>query len=187
MSTDYKLTSNDSLSKLAEEYGIETWHDLIKYVKNIPYGRTSDKANFSLVISENIGTCSSKHAFLKQVADFNHVPNVKLMLSVFKMNPLNTPQTREAFTGSLIEYIPEAHCYLKVFGECIDVTSKYLDFVKIKNDIIEEQEIKPEQVMTFKEAYHKKFIKNWIVKDNLPLNFDQIWELRETCILNLSK
>jgi hypothetical protein len=42
-------------------------------------------------------------------------------------------------------------------------------------------------VMTFKEAYHKKFIKNWIVKDDLPLNFDQIWELRETCILNLSK
>ncbi|WP_339918064.1 hypothetical protein [Yeosuana marina] len=187
MSIDYKLTSNDSLTKLAKRHGIETWNNLIKYVKNIPYGRTSDRANLSLVILENTGTCSSKHAYLKQVADFNHIPNVKLILSVFKMNPLNTPKIGDAITGCSIDYIPEAHCYLKILDECIDVTSKHLDFAKIKADIIEELEIKAEQVITFKDDYHKKFIKNWIVKDSLPLNFDEIWKLRETCIKNLSK
>jgi hypothetical protein len=38
---------------------------LIEKVKNIPYGRNSNRTDFSLVISENKGTCSSKHAFLK--------------------------------------------------------------------------------------------------------------------------
>lgn len=187
MDKDYKLTSTDSLTVLAKQNGIESWKMLIEYVENIPYGRTSSKKDFGLVIFENKGTCSSKHAFLKKVADLNDILNVKLMLSVFKMNELNTPKIGSALKGRLVEYIPEAHCYLKFNNECIDVTSKHLDFSRIKQDIIEETEIKPEQVITFKEEYHKKFIRNWIEKDNLPLDFDQIWELRETCIENLSK
>ena len=187
MDIDYKLTSTDSLTILAKQNGIESWKMLIEYVKNIPYGRTSSKKDFGLVMSENRGTCSSKHAYLKKVADFNHIPNVKLMLSIFKMSKLNTPKTGQVFANQKIAYIPEAHCYLKFNNECIDVTSKDLDFLKIKDDIIEETEIKPEQVITFKEAYHKKFIRNWIEKDHLPLDFDQVWTLRETCIKNLGK
>ena len=41
-------------------------------------------------MKENKGTCSSKHAFLKKVADWNNIKNVKLILGMYQMNELNT-------------------------------------------------------------------------------------------------
>ena len=66
--------------------------ELIEKVKNIPYGRNANRYNFSLVLSENKGTCSSKHAFLKDFADKNEIENVKLYIGIFKMNEVNTPK-----------------------------------------------------------------------------------------------
>ena len=187
MDLDYKLTSNDDLTSLATQKSVATWNQLVEYVKKVPYGRTSDKSDLGLVIVENTGTCSSKHAFLKKIADLNHIPNVKLILSIFRMNLLNTPKVASVLTNHQMGYMPEAHCYLKFNNECIDVTSKHLDFSKIKHDIVEEIEIKPEQVITFKEEFHKKFIKDWIIKEDLTRSFEQIWDIREQCIANLSK
>ncbi len=56
--------------------------ELIEKVKNIPYGRNANRYNFSLVLSENKGTCSSKHAFLKDFADkedLNKFPKIDLI------------------------------------------------------------------------------------------------------------
>lgn len=66
------------------------WQETINLVKHIPYGRNSNRTNFSLVISENKGTCSSKHAFLKDFAIKNKIPNVQLIIGIYKMNELNT-------------------------------------------------------------------------------------------------
>lgn len=39
--------------------------------------------DFSLVISENKGTCSYKHAFLMDFEDKNEIKNVKLYIGIF--------------------------------------------------------------------------------------------------------
>ena len=62
MNTDYKLTSKDKLSELAKRNGIKTWNELTKFIKNLPYGRNKNRTDFGLVLSEQKGTCSSKHA-----------------------------------------------------------------------------------------------------------------------------
>ena len=56
------------------------WEKTINFVKQIPYGRNSNREDFSLVISENKGTCSSKHAYLKDFANRNNIPNVQLIV-----------------------------------------------------------------------------------------------------------
>lgn len=66
------------------------WNELVDYVKLIPYGRNSNRSDFSLVIKENKGTCSSKHAFLKDYADKNSISNVNLYIGIFKMTEANT-------------------------------------------------------------------------------------------------
>jgi hypothetical protein len=160
---------------------------LIEKVKNIPYGRNANRYDFSLVLSENKGTCSSKHAFLKDFADNNGIENVKLFIGIFKMNEANTPKLGNLLSNNNIEYIPEAHCYLKINQVPVDITTVDSFYDKIKQDIIEEIEITPNQVSDFKVEYHKAFLKKWINETNQNNIFEEIWDIREQCILKLSE
>jgi len=110
---DYKLVSKDGLTKLTNSIGIRTWNQLTKHIKNLPYGRNQNRTDFGLVLYEQKGTCSSKHALLKSIADLNNVPNIELIIGIYRMTESNTPRIGTELTKNAIEYIPEAHCYLK--------------------------------------------------------------------------
>lgn len=163
------------------------FENLIEKVKHIPYGRNSNRHDFSLVVSENKGTCSSKHAFLKDFANNNNIPNVKLYIGIFKMNEENTSKINPLLSQNEIDFIPEAHCYLRVDGIPLDITSSESFYNKIENDILEEIEIEPIQVAEYKVNYHKEFLKKWIIETNQTKTFDEIWAIRENCIQKLSK
>lgn len=163
------------------------WEETINLVKAIPYGRNSNRFDLSLVILENKGTCSSKHAYLKDFAEKNDVQNVKLIVGIYKMSETNTPKIGQVLLENNLDYIPEAHCYLKVNDKIIDATSITSDFNKIKNDILQEIEIEPFQVADFKIDYHKAFLKKWIEETNQNYTFDEIWDIREQCIQKLSE
>jgi hypothetical protein len=163
------------------------FESLIEKVKHIPYGRNSNRHDFSLVVSENKGTCSSKHALLKDFANNNNIPNVKLYIGIFKMNEENTSKIFPLLSENQVNFIPEAHCYLKINGIPLDVTTSESFYNKIENDILEEIEIEPFQVAEFKIDYHKVFLKKWINETNQTKTFDEIWTIRENCIQKLSK
>ncbi len=186
MTSNYELQSNDALTLLIKEYKIDDWRDLAKFTQALPYGRNANRKDFTLVWTEQKGTCSSKHAFLKHIAYLNRIPNIELILGVYKMNRINTPKIGNVLAENHIEYIPEAHCYLKVNGECFDYTSLNSDFNRVKNDMLLEKEIEPQQVVEFKVDFHKTYIKDWIKNNDIPFSFDKIWELREQCIAKLS-
>jgi hypothetical protein len=187
MVIDYKLTSQDKLTELAKNNGINSWNELTEFIKNLPYGRNKNRTELGLVLSEKKGTCSSKHAVLKSIADLNNVPNISLVIGIYRMNQLNTPKIGTELTDNSILFIPEAHCYLKINGNRIDLTTKKSVFQNIEKDIIQEKEIEPKQVAEFKVDYHKEFIKNWLKATNSEFDFDQIWEIREKCIKNLTE
>ncbi len=159
--------------------------ETINFVKQIPYGRNSNRNDFSLVISENKGTCSSKHAYLKDFAVKNSIPNVQLFIGMYKMTEQNT-KIGTILSGNNLEYIPEAHCYLKIEGKTVDVTTKESDLKKIKADLLEEIEIEPNQVADFKVNYHQEYIKKWLLNTNSKFTFDEIWTIREMCIFQLT-
>lgn len=187
MTLKHLLHANDSLTQLVKERGIYSWEELIRFTRKIPYGRNTSRSDFSLVIKENKGTCSSKHAFLKTIADLNRIPNIKLILGMYKMNQTNTPKIGNELSSHNIDYIPEAHCYLKIDNKTVDITTETSQFEAIKNDILQEKEITPEQVVAFKVNYHKTFIKQWIIDQKINYDFDTIWSIREKCIKNLSE
>ncbi len=187
MNSYIELPSLDHLTLLAKKQGINSWNELTNYVKNLPYGRNQNRTDAGLVLIEGKGTCSSKHALLKRIADLNQIQNVQLVIGIYKMNQMNTPKIGNVLSNNSLIYIPEAHCYLKIDGKQIDFTSKTSDIRLIENDIVEELEIEPEQVGEFKVAYHKEFIKIWLKKSKLHFTFKEIWKIREKCIENLSK
>jgi hypothetical protein len=187
MNKNYTLSSKDELTELAKSNGIDSWNSLTEFIKNLPYGRNKNRTEFGLVLSEKKGTCSSKHAVLKSIADLNNIPNIKLVIGIYRMTKLNTPKIGTELTDNSIDFIPEAHCYLKINDNRIDLTTNKSEFQKIEKDIIQEKEIEPEQVTKFKVDYHKEFIKNWLKVTNSEFDFDQIWKIREKCIKNLTE
>jgi hypothetical protein len=180
------LLSNDLLTAFIKNSGIQNWNELSDLVAKLPYGRNANRTDFSLVLSERKGTCSSKHAFLKTVADLNQIPDVKLILGMYKMNKENTPGIGSVLVGNQLDYLPEAHCYLQISGEKFDFTSEYSSFNRIKNVILTEIEITPEQVGDWKVDYHKSYMKNWQKEQSVSLSFEDLWSIREKCIANLS-
>ena len=183
----HNFSSNDDLTNLIKNKNIKNWSELIEFTRNLPYGRNSNREDFSLVIKENKGTCSSKHSFLKKIADLNNFNNVKLILGMYRMNNLNTPKIGNTILESGLKYIPEAHCYLKLNNRRIDITNNNSDIENLIYDIVDEIEIEPEQVNIFKVDYHKSYLQNWIIDNKIKMDFDKVWEIREQCIKKLEQ
>ena len=182
---DYKLQSKDEYTQLLRANGITTWNAALDFIRKTPYGRNTNRADFSLVITENKGTCSSKHAFLKEIAIRNTIPNIDLIIGIYKMNESNT-DIASILTEHKIDYIPEAHCYLRSNHQTIDVTTTHSEFEKLHNDILVEVGIEAQQVIDYKITFHQNFIRKWIQEHNIAYSFQEIWTIREKCIQQLS-
>jgi len=180
---DIQLQANDPLTVDIVESGVVTWEDLVRCVKNFHYGRNANRSDVWLVWYERKGTCSSKHAFLKHVADLNNIPTIEFVLCIYKMTAENTPKVGKVLKEFNLEYLPEAHCYLLIDGQPIDVTTTVSNFSSIQPAILEEQIIQPEQVADYKVDFHKAYMKKW--GNERKLSFDYLWDVREKCITSL--
>ncbi|MBP5247432.1 MAG: hypothetical protein J6Z31_06185 [Fibrobacter sp.] len=182
------LTANAPFTNLVKEKGVYTWEALKDYVANLTYGRTSNPKDLSLVLKEERGTCSGKHALLVCVARENSIPDVHLMVSAFKMSGENAPKVREVLEHFHLDYIPEAHCYIQENGKFEDYTRSGKVFANIASSILDTRELlDPENVAIEKTAYHKQFLENWLDDMFLPYSPEEIWRIREACIMSLSE
>lgn len=176
------LVSRDPMTLTIIESGCVTWDDLLRCVRNFKYGRNANRENFDNVWYEQKGTCSSKHAFLKTVAEHNGFDHVDLIAGMYLMTPENTPRVKTVLESAGLEGIPEVHCYLRVGEAYLDVTttsSRYADFQK---DILQERVIATEFVVKEKIAWHQEQLKNWLATSDLPFTFEALWNVRELCI-----
>ncbi|MBK7573625.1 MAG: hypothetical protein IPI10_19265 [Bacteroidetes bacterium] len=184
---DFKINSTGQISKEFVDRNILSFSQAAQFVKQLTYGRNADKSNLATVFTDNCGTCSTKHALLKQLADENNFESLQLMVGLFRMNKFNTPKVAATLSQHNLEYIPEAHCYLKYEGQILDLTkanSKPSDFV---DDLIEEIEISPDQITDYKVNYHKKYLVTWLsINKQIGLSLNDIWKIREQCIQDLS-
>jgi hypothetical protein len=159
------------------------------YIRHLPYGRNSDKSNLLTIFQEQKGTCSTKHAALKQMLDEQEFKGFELVLGIFKMD-----ETYHEGVGALLKnyhlnYIPEAHNYLKFHGEIIDCTSQSSTPDQFQNKLMFEEYIRPDQIKTYKIELHKKFLSLWLEseKNKIPYTLEDIWQIREACISVLSQ
>lgn len=158
-----------------------------EFVRHLTYRRNENKADLANIFTDNCGTCSTKHALLKQLADENNFDNLKLIIGLFRMNSSNTPKISATLKRNNIDYIPEAHNYLKYGNLILDFTNKTSKPEDFKNELIEEIEIRTDQIAEFKIIYHKQYLTNWLDKQRtLNLTLDQLWKIREQCIVDLS-
>jgi hypothetical protein len=183
---NFPLSLNSTLSKLLLNKEIYDFKSAITYVNQLPYGRTSDRSNYRLIVPEDKGTCSTKHAFLKQIAIENNQEAVQLFIGIYKMNEINTKGVGSVLSSYHLDYIPEAHTYLKINGNIVDITRITENETSFEDSLITEQQILPHQIADYKVNWHQNFLKQWIVDEKIPLTFQEIWKIREKCILALT-
>jgi len=159
--------------------------DCVHYIHQLPYGRNTHRDDFSLVLEENKGTCSTKHALIKALADEQNIL-LSLVLGIFLTTSDHDPRIAPLLEKYNLPAIPEAHCFLKFREVRFDITfSGEIQFPS-QDEIINEYLITPTQIGKYKVQKHKDFIDAWIAENHITYSAEQIWDIREEWINLLS-
>lgn len=186
-SPDFKIKDTGPVSRAFIERGISDFSDAAQFIMHLPYGRNEDKDNLLSVFTDGCGTCSTKHALLRLLAAENNFNDLKLYIGIFRMHSLNTPEVVSIFGQHDLHFIPEAHNYLRYNGKLLDFTKPGFKLAADESDLLKEIEVNPDQVNLFKIAFHKNFLKDWLVAhQNIPYAFEELWAIREKCIYALA-
>jgi len=183
----YSSLPNKNIERKSEltiqfcELGCNSYHDACEYVWKLPYGRTSESSNWKLVLTENTGTCSTKHAVLKTLADEMDL-NIELKLGIYPMNESNTPGVGSILAASNLESIPEAHCYLSYNGNRVDLTRFGPEAEMPISEFLYERSIDPNDIGKGKRQLHKQHMLDQFGSEVA----ERIWNIREQCINALS-
>lgn len=184
---DFPIEKAGKISALFLAKGIHTFEEACAFVRQLRYGRNSDKEDITTLFSDNCGTCSTKHALLKQLADEQQKTAFRLMLGIFRMNEQNAPRVGKTLYKYNLPYLPEAHNYLKYHNHVIDCTLPAEKALAFESELITEIEIKPTQITHFKVSYHKAFLQTWLLhRPELAFGLEDVWNIREECIEALS-
>ncbi|MGE6567342.1 hypothetical protein ACQKE9_02125 [Shewanella vesiculosa] len=161
--------------------GLKSFHQACDYVWRLPYGRTSEPYQFKTVLSESRGTCSSKHALLKLLADENGV-EVELVVGLYPMKESNTPGVGVVLDKYGYKFIPEAHCYLNFRGSRVDLTRFGSEAVEEINEFFIEVPVRPQKLAKVKPEMHRQFLVEKYGEGQVA----SVWQIREECIAALS-
>lgn len=186
-SPDFQIKSNGIISGAFIDIGIYSFAQAATFITRLPYKRNKNKNDVLAVFADQCGTCGTKHAVLKRLAEENNFDELKLMLGIFKMNADNTPEVANTLKINNLSYIPEAHNYLRYRGQLLDYTKPDFKLSKNLNDLLQENEFKPEQISGFKVVLLKKYLKKWLLENKeVMMSPGELWKVREQCIADLS-
>lgn len=185
---NFPINSPGIVSNRFLKLGFYDFKSAAKYIQLLPYQRNIDRENPLCIFKDSGGTCSTKHSLLKNLAIESNFSELKLILGIFMMNSMNTYKISPVLKKYDLKEMPEAHNYLKYKNEILDYTRKNSSPENFINDLVEEIEIQPSQIMAFKIEYHRNFLKNYLKENSsIPYDLDDFWKIREECIFALQQ
>ncbi len=179
----FALHTDGSLGRRFAALGLDDYREAARYVRDLPYGRNSDRSDWRLVLTEERGTCSTKHALLAELARENGRP-VALVLGVYEMDGANTPGVGAVLREHGLRCVPEAHCYLAHEGARVVLTRERGGAEQIEG-FLHEEEIEPHQIGEYKVQAHREFVRRWAARRGPDP--ESVWRAREECIAALAE
>lgn len=185
---NFNILPKGNVSNTLLSLDIVNFHQAVQFVGHLPYGRNTVGTEYLLVLTEEKGTCSTKHALLSALCIEQGIEEVKLFTGIYEMSEHNTPGVGTVLNNYGLHSIPEAHCYLKYDNYRFDFTRLDVQGEPIEEFLVEEQ-LEPSQIGDFKKDFHRKFIPIWLSNNELDkkFNLNSLWEIREECIKELSQ
>ena len=179
---DFPLSAEGDAGRRFATLGLFNYHDAARHVWKLPYGRNSDRSEWWLVLEEQRGTCSTKHALLAELAREHDQP-VSLVLGIYEMSEANTPGVGAVLEKHGLRCLPEAHCCLVYDGAHVDLTRDGQETRPVEG-FVSEEEIAPCQIGDYKVNAHRDFVRRWAARRGL--DFARVWRAREECIAVLA-
>ena len=187
-SFEFLIRPNGAASAHFMQQRATTFSEAADFVRHLPYQRNSSRHDPLIIFKEMRGTCSTKHAALALLAEEHQQSEVQLCIGIYRMNRQNTPGIGDTMEQYELNFLPEAHTYLRINGTIFDCTGISSGKTSFADSLMEEIVIRPEQVGDFKVDYHRSFIQNWLAQQSsVSLSFDELWRIREQCIQRLSQ
>ena len=178
---NFKLDPLSNISRLAIHYGILDFRTATQKVSALPYGHIKEKCKFESILTENKGTCSSKNAFLYELAKGNKRTDIYLMMGIYQMNEQNTEGVGVVLSKYGLDYLPESYVYLKHERWRLDFTFPN-SLSLFEHSLMEEKQIQSDQIGSYKVSAHQEFLKQWKRELNLDYSLEELWQIREQCI-----
>ena len=181
--------SDGAITSAFLRLGKQTFRSAGQYIQALPYGRNSRPADPLIVLTEKRGTCSTKHALLRRLAIEQNL-DIALVLGIYEMTEQNTAGVGTVLAKYGLTMLPEAHCYLRMAGKRIDVTSAACrGLTEPIADFLHEEEIDPTQITNYKTEIHQQCLSRWIINNGGldGRSIADIWKIREECIATLSR
>lgn len=161
--------------------GMSDFYQAINHIHQFPYGRTSDRANYHLVLKEQRGTCSTKHALIAELARSLSIP-LNLRLGLILLDEENTPKIAPILKKYQLTELPETHTYLVYQGSRLDITFPNGTNYQMNYPLLKEVFISPQETGDFKITWHEDAIREWLTSQTLNYDLAEIWKIRELCI-----
>jgi hypothetical protein len=186
---NFRIENNGVISEEFIKLGIADFESACQYISLLPYRRNTNKNDISCILKDKGGTCSTKHAVLRKLALENKLDGIKLILGIFKMDGAYDKRISKTLTKAGLAFIPEAYNYLKINDTYIDVTMPGSNYeAEIKPRLLKEQEIEYNEITHYKVQIHRDFLRKWVrTQQELNYTVDEIWKIREQCILDLQQ
>jgi hypothetical protein len=181
---DRPLAEAGSVSAAFRARGLRDLRGAARHLRDLPYGRISDRERPLLVLEERRGTCTTKHALLAELAAEQGI-DLGLTLGIYEMSETNTPGVGPVLARHGLPAIPEAHCYVVWNGHRIDVTRAVAAAEPISR-FLHEERIDSTRIGAYKIAMHQRFLVGWVSRHHPSLTLDDAWRIREACIAALS-
>jgi len=181
---DVSFSRNGPATEAFVGHGVRDLRAAAQCLREIPYGRISDRERPLLMLDERRGTCTTKHAALALLAAEQGV-DLALMLGVYEMSEANTPGVGAVLARHALTCLPEAHCYVSWHGTRLDITRAVAAAEPITRLLFEER-ITPGQIGAYKIARHREMLAAWLIEHRPGLALDDAWRIREACIAAIS-
>lgn len=169
--------------------GLPDYRAAARHLNHLPYGRNLSRTEVLAVLREGRGSCSTKHALLRELA-IEQTLEVALVVGIYQMTERNTPGVGRVLAKYSLDFVPEAHCYLRYLDQRVDVTRALVaGAAEPIAHFLHEEEISPQQVGEYKLGLHQNFLRRWLAENPAIAarhDFDALWRIREECIAALS-
>ena len=177
---DFDICGDGSVAEEVRRRGFDRFSFLAEHVRRLPYCRPTDVNDVMAVLKEQRGTCSAKHWLLATVAHECGQPDVELIVGLYEMSERNTPGVWAALQHTGFDWVPEAHCYLRMGGLRYDFTGLSGSRASPFDSLLSEHLVSPEHLHMQKARLHQEAVRVWAKSNAVP--FERAWALREACI-----